>query len=247
MAFKLESFIRDPGSVSDLDTEKMSTMELGDNPRQEDTVEQNDDAAASANDQPAGNRPSNWNPVTWPIRTWNFLRSLRKFEAADIKDATMGTVDGITVPFVLTAGLSSIKNSKIVVMAGVAELIGGAVSMAMAAYLSTSAEEMAAQVDEEASRAIRSAVIMFFSYLIGSIIPMIPYFTQIETMKALGISASIAAIMGFALSYVMGYFSLGKKHKTALCVALRNLGIGVVATLASFWIIKGLNKRWEAC
>lgn len=46
----------------------------------------------------------------------------------------IGLSDGLTVPFALTAGLSAIGSSKLVVSAGLAELIAGAISMGVGGY-----------------------------------------------------------------------------------------------------------------
>lgn len=46
----------------------------------------------------------------------------------------IGLSDGLTVPFALTAGLSGIGNSRIVVMGGLAELIAGAISMGVGGF-----------------------------------------------------------------------------------------------------------------
>ncbi len=56
--------------------------------------------------------------------------------AADIiRDAIIGFADGLTVPFALTAGLSSLGSSKLVITGGLAELFSGAISMGLGAYL----------------------------------------------------------------------------------------------------------------
>ncbi|EGG06813.1 uncharacterized protein MELLADRAFT_29221, partial [Melampsora larici-populina 98AG31] len=52
----------------------------------------------------------------------------------------IGLSDGLTVPFGLTAGLSSLGSSKLVVVAGLAELISGAISMGIGGYLASEAE-----------------------------------------------------------------------------------------------------------
>ncbi|KZT62056.1 DUF125-domain-containing protein [Calocera cornea HHB12733] len=57
-----------------------------------------------------------------------------------VRDIVIGLSDGLTVPFALTAGLSSIGNSRIVVLGGVAELIAGAISMGIGGFLASSAE-----------------------------------------------------------------------------------------------------------
>lgn len=57
-----------------------------------------------------------------------------------IRDIIIGLSDGLTVPFGLTAGLSGLDNSKIVVVGGMAELVSGAISMGMGGMLSAQAE-----------------------------------------------------------------------------------------------------------
>ena len=43
-------------------------------------------------------------------------------------------MDGLTVPFTLTAGLSSLGTSKLVVYGGIAELIAGTISMGVGGF-----------------------------------------------------------------------------------------------------------------
>jgi VIT1/CCC1 family predicted Fe2+/Mn2+ transporter len=54
--------------------------------------------------------------------------------------SVIGLSDGLTVPFALTAGLSSLGESKLVVMGGLAELIAGAISMGIGGFLASKAE-----------------------------------------------------------------------------------------------------------
>jgi len=57
-----------------------------------------------------------------------------------VRDVIIGLSDGLTVPFALTAGLSSIGNSRLVVIGGIAELIAGAISMGVGGFLASQAE-----------------------------------------------------------------------------------------------------------
>ncbi|CAH7686539.1 VIT family-domain-containing protein [Phakopsora pachyrhizi] len=57
-----------------------------------------------------------------------------------VRDVIIGLSDGLTVPFGLTAGLSSLGSSRLVVLAGLAELISGAISMGIGGYLASEAE-----------------------------------------------------------------------------------------------------------
>ncbi|KAJ7231318.1 membrane fraction protein [Mycena rebaudengoi] len=57
-----------------------------------------------------------------------------------VRDVIIGLSDGLTVPFALTAGLSSLGESRLVVLGGVAELIAGALSMGIGGFLASQAE-----------------------------------------------------------------------------------------------------------
>lgn len=57
-----------------------------------------------------------------------------------MSDIIIGLSDGLTVPFALTAGLSSLGNSKLVITGGLAELISGAISMGLGGFLAAKSE-----------------------------------------------------------------------------------------------------------
>ncbi|KAI0089461.1 membrane fraction protein [Irpex rosettiformis] len=57
-----------------------------------------------------------------------------------VRDVVIGLSDGLTVPFALTAGLSSLGESKLVILGGFAELIAGALSMGIGGFLASQAE-----------------------------------------------------------------------------------------------------------
>lgn len=52
-----------------------------------------------------------------------------------VRDAIIGLADGLTVPFALTAGLSSVGSTHLVILGGLAELFAGSISMGLGAYL----------------------------------------------------------------------------------------------------------------
>jgi hypothetical protein len=66
---------------------------------------------------------------------------LPKVDARVISDAIIGLSDGLTVPFALTAGLSTLGETKVVIYGGLAELIAGAISMGLGGYLGAKSEE----------------------------------------------------------------------------------------------------------
>ncbi|QPG74815.1 Protein ccc1 [Brettanomyces nanus] len=68
-----------------------------------------------------------------------------------MSDLIIGLSDGLTVPFALTAGLSSLGDSKLVITGGMAELVSGAISMGLGGYLAARSESQyyKAQVHRE--------------------------------------------------------------------------------------------------
>src|SRR5947199_3222402 len=73
----------------------------------------------------------------------------RHFMATDVvRDVVIGMSDGLTVPFALAAGLSgAVAASRIVVTAGLAEIVAGSIAMGLGGYLAArgDAEHYAAE------------------------------------------------------------------------------------------------------
>lgn len=68
-----------------------------------------------------------------------------------LSDFTLGFSDGLTVPFALTAGLSSLGRADTVIYAGLAELCAGSISMGIGGYLSALDEVPAASSHHSSS------------------------------------------------------------------------------------------------
>lgn len=64
-----------------------------------------------------------------------------RIDARVVSDAIIGLSDGLTVPFALTAGLSALGDTRVVIYGGTAELIAGAISMGLGGYLGAKSEE----------------------------------------------------------------------------------------------------------
>ncbi|KAA6411009.1 MAG: hypothetical protein FRX48_05320 [Lasallia pustulata] len=63
-----------------------------------------------------------------------------KPSARMIADSILGLSDGLTVPFALTAGLSSFGETHVVIFGGLAELFAGAISMGVGAFVASKSE-----------------------------------------------------------------------------------------------------------
>ncbi len=61
----------------------------------------------------------------------------KHFESSDVvRDIVIGMSDGLTVPFALAAGLTgAVDASKVIVVAGLAEIVAGSIAMGLGGYL----------------------------------------------------------------------------------------------------------------
>ncbi|QNI37820.1 VIT1/CCC1 transporter family protein [Edaphobacter albus] len=77
----------------------------------------------------------------------------KHFESgAMVRDIVIGLSDGLTVPFALAAGLSgAVASSRIVVLAGLAEIVAGSIAMGLGGYLAArgDAEHYASEKERE--------------------------------------------------------------------------------------------------
>lgn len=80
---------------------------------------------------------------------WLCKPTLSRFLA----DFTLGFADGLTVPFALTAGLSSLGQTDTVIYAGMAEICAGSISMGIGGYLSAKGDARSAVVHNAAEEA----------------------------------------------------------------------------------------------
>ena len=81
------------------------------------------------------------------------------FEASDtVRDVVIGLADGLTVPFALAAGLTgtSMATSKLVVIAGLAEIAAGSIAMGLGGYLAARTDRD--HYESERAREVRETV-----------------------------------------------------------------------------------------
>ncbi|THH04543.1 hypothetical protein EW145_g5444 [Phellinidium pouzarii] len=252
----------------------------------------------------------------------------RKLANPDVvRDVVIGLSDGLTVPFALTAGLSSLGNSRIVVFGGVAELIAGTISMGIGGFLASQSErdhyrylhrqttarvsrscvgEMEREVhevlgpigvDEKLSQQVArsllaskrsdptdknadvdvearaqrwneeamtefllkfgegleevptrrlyiSAVTIGLGYLVGGIIPLLPYFFIPHARKALLYSSIITGVILIIFGIVKTYVSGAKGgFRGYAWGAISTLFVGGSAAAAAYGIVYGLEHN----
>ena len=224
----------------------------------------------------------------------------KHFEStALVRDVVIGMSDGLTVPFALAAGLSSaVNSSRVVVLAGLAEIAAGAIAMGLGGYMAAKgdAEHYASErlreereivertrdeqeeiyeiferygvaraesmpvlealqrrpeawvdfmmrfelglEEPQPSRAIRSAITIALSYVIGGMIPLFPYMLGHSLSSAL--IASVVITLG-ALTIFGGV--KGQLTGTGMArTAAQTVIIGGLAASAAYLLARFLSS-----
>ncbi|CAJ0633967.1 421_t:CDS:2, partial [Entrophospora sp. SA101] len=115
------------------------------------------------------------------------------------------------VPFALAAGLSATMSSKTVLIAGLAELISGAISMGLGGYLATKSESDHYDTERireewEVRNCIQEEIQEIIAYFIGGLIPLIPYFFVDTPFVGLCISSSITLLCLVVFGFIKSLF-----------------------------------------
>ncbi|CAN1311575.1 Vacuolar iron transporter 1 [Linum perenne] len=166
-----------------------------------------------------------------------------------VRDIIIGVSDGLTVPFALAAGLSSVEaTSRLILVAGIAEVAAGAISMGLGGYLAAKSEadhymrelkreeqEIILVPDIESTRAIQSAATIAASYVIGGLFPLLPYviFPSAGEAVIASVVVTLAALVVFG--FVKAHFTGDKdRFKTAL----QTVFVGALACSAAYGIAR---------
>ncbi|KAB2624143.1 vacuolar iron transporter 1-like [Pyrus ussuriensis x Pyrus communis] len=212
-----------------------------------------------------------------------------------VRDVILGVSDGLTVPFALAAGLSGADvSSSIILIAGIAEVAAGAISMGLGGYLAATSEadhykkelkreqdEIIAVPDTEAAevaeilsqygvepheygpvvnalrrnpqawldfmmkfelglekpdpmRALQSAMTIAFSYIVGGLVPLVPYMLIPIATRAVVASVVITILALMIFGFAKGHFTGTQPFKSAVQTAF----IGAIASAAAYSIAK---------
>ncbi len=144
-----------------------------------------------------------------------FLRNF-VFGAEDSLVSTVGLLSGISF-----AGLGS----RTIILSGVILLMVEAISMAAGVYI---AEDSEKELDSsEKENQLTDAVVMFFSYGIIGMVPLLPYISINDTNIAFIWSVAFSLFALFCIGLFKGFFVHGHPLKSAIKFTL--IGAVVIA------------------
>jgi vacuolar iron transporter family protein len=165
---------------------------------------------------------------------------------SNLRAAVLGANDGLASNFCLMMGVAGAQvSTSIVLLTGIAGLLGGACSMALGEWLSvTNARELALSVLERdiaqqpdpahlsvasAGDAVSAAGFSFALFALGALVPLLP-FCVLPAPLRIGASVVLSAAALFALGLATSLFN----GRSALFSGLRQTAFGAAAALATW-------------
>lgn len=143
-----------------------------------------------------------------------------------LRSGLFGIQDGLVSTTGVVVGISTgIEDKAIIVLASLVAVAVEASSMAAGQYSSEKAVHQMDKTGKHMDSLIIGALIMFFGYLLGGMVPIIP--TVIFGQPQARVIAIIAAFMGlFLLGYIKGHIVEHKPLRSAVELFI----IGAIAT-----------------
>jgi len=166
--------------------------------------------------------------------------------SSNLRAAVLGANDGLASNFCLMMGVAGAQVSpSIVLLTGIAGLLGGACSMALGEWLSvTNARELALSVLERkisekpdpthlsvasAGDAVGAAGFSFALFALGALVPLLPVCLLPPPLR-IGGSIAVTAIAFFGLGLATSLFN----GRSALFSGLRQIAFGAAAALVTW-------------
>lgn len=174
------------------------------------------------------------------------MELLQRQTGKNLHDVILGGQDGLVnvlgiVLGVATATLAT-ESNRLILVAGLAAAFAESVSMAAVAYTSTKAEHdflTRARRDHQSietetplvRRPGSSALIVGLSSIIGSLIPLLPFFWFTIPIAALT-SVALSAVTLFALGAAKAHLTIGRWYRSGLEI----MAIGLIAAFLGYLV-----------
>lgn len=149
------------------------------------------------------------------------------FGLEDSLVSTMGAITGIAV------GTGS---QYIVILSGLVLIVAEATSMAAGSYLSTKHAREAEvlfheckgfEIHEEVSHPIRAAIVMGVFYLMGGVVPLVPYFL-LPVSQAVVPAITVTAVTLFFVGFWAASFTKTSKVKSGIEMTVVSLAAALI-------------------
>ena len=152
-------------------------------------------------------------------------------------DVVYGANDGIITTFAVVAGASGASlPPSVIIIIGIAILLGDGVSMAASHYLGTRSEHlMALQKDSGVVHVhhgseLIPAIFTFFAFVVAGFLPIIPFLFLAEAGNTVGLSIAATAAALFLVGAMRSFFT----RRNVIISGAEMLAVGGVAAGAAY-------------
>ena len=164
------------------------------------------------------------------------MQKKRLNDGVNLKDIILGGQDGlVNVLGVILGVAAATSDSRIVIIAGLSATFAESISMAAVAYTSSKAArdyyKSLKKYSEEYKNPLKDAFIVGFAAIIGSIIPLLPFFF-LTINQGIITSFILSIIALFFVGAYQGKITNKSWKKSGLELAL----IGILAAVVSYFI-----------
>lgn len=165
-----------------------------------------------------------------------------------ISDAILGLSDGLTVPFALSAGLSSLGTTRVVILGGLAELVAGAISMGLGGFLGARSELDSYNATIQSTRLQIEKSPAQTSALVYNIFQTYELSPSTITSLVENLQASPDRLLGFLMDFhhKESLPTLSRAYKTAITLALAYFLGGLIPLIPYFIVPRNevLTALW---
>lgn len=155
----------------------------------------------------------------------------------NIRDVTFGMNDGLVEILAVTVGLgAALQSPFIVLIAGLIVAVSGALSMAGGAYLSTIYEKEVRVLQKRSFKEpLKSAFYVGVAYIIGAMVPLIPFMLGYQGALAIGVSLALTAMVISVVAFTIAVVTnVSIKRRVASTLAI-TLGIAAATILLGYF------------
>ncbi|MBA4167011.1 MAG: VIT1/CCC1 transporter family protein [Chitinophagaceae bacterium] len=143
----------------------------------------------------------------------------------NVRNVTIGLIDGLTIPFALAAGLSNIVlSTHTIFISCLAIIIAYSITMTIGAYMSAQKHEPV--------NALTSAFTIGVSYIAGGLISVFPFFI----ITAPGDALKYSSVTTLTALFLAGYLDSKSNNANGWTGAIRVAVTGVVAGAAAYGV-----------
>lgn len=155
------------------------------------------------------------------------LRTRIELAGPFLRDIVFGVHDALLTNIgIVTGFVAALQDSKLIIIAALIDVFISAFAMAFGTYLSRTSEseylerrlekESHADLQDSLANPITAGIVMWATYVVAGMIPLIPFFMPISTVEAMRYGVVLALFVFFGVGMLKGIITRTSAVKSGL-------------------------------